>query len=263
MSEKNLTYRKFILDEFHRRQRRNPAYSWRAFARDLKVAASRLNELMSGKGGISAERALVFAEAMDLDKKDTTLFIDLVEMEHSRSQRGKDMAKERVKNQLLPWRDISNEIFSSFSEWYYIPLVTLLGTQLESYDPAYLGRRLGLSASEMTIALQKLLDLNLIENKNGALVPTDGFQKTQTGPSKARRQYLKDLLKKAEAAIEVQPLEKRSFTSATIAVDPSQIEAVQEKIRQFGRDLMKELDAGPKKTSVYCLSVNFFELTVN
>jgi uncharacterized protein (TIGR02147 family) len=262
MSESLPNYRKFLMDEFTRRQQRNAAYSWRAFARDLKVTASRISEVMSGKAGISVERARSFADRLSLSEDDRKIFIDLVEMEHGRNSFGRQLARERLEKRLGPWPQIATEAFSSFSEWYYIPLMVLLDTQLASYTPAYLGRRLGLSESEAEAALTKLHQLRLIEQRGEALVPTEAFYKTQVGSSDTRRRYLKQLFKKAEDALDTQPLEKRSFTSTVMAVDPAQIKMVQGKIREFCRELMKELDEAPKKTSVYCVSVNLFEMTV-
>jgi uncharacterized protein (TIGR02147 family) len=82
-------------------------------------------------------------------------------------------------------------------------------------------------------------------------------------PSSGRRQYHKELLKKAEEAIDTQPLAERSFTSAVMTVDKSQLELVQKRIRQFRSDLLNELDASPSKNAVYCLALNFFALTGN
>ena len=263
MLETKLNYRNFIFSELTRRQKRNPAYTLRAFARDLKIEASRLSEILNGKAGVSTERALGFAKLMALPEKEEIIFLDLVEMEHGRSKLSKKLAKERVEKKLLQWREVSDETFSSFSEWYYIPLVVLLGTPLESYTPAYIGKRLGITEAEAEKALETLLTLKLVEQKGEVIIPFESFAKTQVGSSAVRRRYLQQLMKKAEVALETQPLEKRSFSSTIIAVDPSQVQLVQERIRDFRRELAKELENGPKKESIYCLSLNFFEITSN
>jgi hypothetical protein len=46
-------YRVILSAEFEKRKDRNPAYSWRASARDLGIQSSRLSEVMAGRYGLS------------------------------------------------------------------------------------------------------------------------------------------------------------------------------------------------------------------
>jgi uncharacterized protein (TIGR02147 family) len=257
-------YRFFLLCEFQRRIKRNSSYSWRAFARDLGLTPSRITEIMKGKAGLSVDRAKTFVGHLNLIADDRDLFLDLVEMEHGRNKVLRQLAKERVLNREALKKVIPDEQFSLISQWYYLPLMRLLELPLPSQDPSILAKTLGLEEIQIVEGLARLEEVGLICKNDDRYTCLNSRTITDRGsPSSGRRQYHKELLKKAEEAIDTQPLAERSFTSAVMTVDKSQLELVQKRIRQFRSDLLNELDASPSKNAVYCLALNFFALTGN
>lgn len=90
------SYRDFMLRELERRQRKNPSYSLRAFARDLEVPSSRLSEILNRKMGLSETRAVALADKLNLSSSEREFFIDLALAEHARSAVIKEMAQRRV-----------------------------------------------------------------------------------------------------------------------------------------------------------------------
>jgi len=255
-------YRFFLLSEFQRRSKRNSAYSWRAFARDLNLSSSRITEVMKGTAGISVERAKVFADQLNLSDEDRELFFDLVEMEHGRNKILKQLAKDRVLRREISKKVISEQEFSIISKWYYLPLLSLLGLSLPSQDPETMARLLGLTITEVQDGLSQLEKVNLLIKQGERYVCLAPRATTTRGtPSASRRQYTKQILKKAAQAIDQQRLEERSFTSTIMAIDKAQMELAQNRIRQFRTDLTNELEAASTKNAVYCLSVNFFSMT--
>ena len=92
-------YRAILQAELAGRCRQNGRYSLRAFARDLKLAPSRLCEILSGKQGLSRAGAERVAMALGLDPQATGFFCDLVDAHHARSRHDRELARER-----LGWR---------------------------------------------------------------------------------------------------------------------------------------------------------------
>ena len=90
------SYRDFMLRELERRQRKNPSYSLRAFARDLEVPSSRLSEILNRKMGLSETRAVALADKLNLSSSEREFFIDLALAEHARSAVIKEMAQRRI-----------------------------------------------------------------------------------------------------------------------------------------------------------------------
>lgn len=90
-------YRQIIANEYQRRHGRNAHYSLRAFARDLGLSAPRLNEVLSGKKGLSATSALGVGRALELSSDELEGFLLSVEARHCRSQAGRKSAAEKLK----------------------------------------------------------------------------------------------------------------------------------------------------------------------
>lgn len=219
---------------------------------------------MNGKAGLSVERAKVFADQLNLTDEDRELFLDLVEMEHGRNKVLRKLAKDRVLRREISKKLIPEDQFSLISQWHYLPLMRLLELQLPSQNPSALATLLGLSEAQIVESLARLEEVGLICKQDDRYICLGSSTTTNRGePSSSRRRYHKQLLKKAEEAIDTQPLEERSFTSTVLTVDKSQMELAQKRIRQFRADLANELEAAPGKNAVYCLAVNFFALTGN
>jgi uncharacterized protein (TIGR02147 family) len=264
MPENEVSYRLFLIEEFKRRKMRNSAYSLRAYSRDLQVSVARLSEILNSKAGLSVKSATKMTESLPWSADKKALFIDLVTSQHHRSALARRLATERLFQRQSEPKQISSDDFLTLSEWYYAPLVELLYTKPTSYEAAHLGSLLGLDEVTTMEALLKLQALQLIQWQDQELVPTDFRRVTPRGgaSASAARKIHKQLLKKTETAIDEQPFEKRIVSSVVMAIDPDQMAVIQEKIRQFQMELLKEMEKAPGKTAVYCMATNFFEMTV-
>lgn len=262
MAQRSDGYRKFLLDELRRRERTNPAYSLRAFARDLNVSASRLSEVFSGKCGISRKRALDFSKKLQLSAEDEAIFLDMVDLEHTRSQLSRQWAEERLRAKLLDAKTLKADELTIIDEWYYLPLIELLQTAHVEHTPEFFAKRLGITVEQAAHAIETLLRLELISFVDGKYVQAVSDRSTSSNiPSPALRKHNKRYIQLAEAAIETKPLPERDFSTMIMAIDKSKMEFAKERIRKFRRELMKELEALPNKDAVYCLSMGFFEVT--
>src|SRR4051794_16283214 len=114
-------YRAVLKKELESRCRQSPGYSLRAFARDLKLAPSRLSEVLSGKQGLSRERARGIALCIGLADLETELFCDLVDAQHARAKVSRDLARIRIEKQQLDqaYLTIQDDAFQAIAEWYH------------------------------------------------------------------------------------------------------------------------------------------------
>lgn len=90
------SYQAALKYEFEQRQKRNPMYSLRAYARDLDLSPSHLSKVLSNKSGLSTHRAMVVAKNMGLHSKNINWFKSLVEAQHSRNFHVKDRAQKTI-----------------------------------------------------------------------------------------------------------------------------------------------------------------------
>ncbi|MEK2688110.1 hypothetical protein [Bdellovibrio sp. GT3] len=115
-------YRDFILRELEKRQKKNPSYSLRAFARDLEMPSSRLSEILNRKMGLSEARAINLAERLNLTQPEKEYFIDLALSEHARSAVMKEMALRRVKARTELIETIDSRDLSGLSDGAHIAI---------------------------------------------------------------------------------------------------------------------------------------------
>ncbi len=74
-TDKIADFRGMLRAELGRRQVKNPAYSMRAFARDLGLSASGLSEVLSGKHSLSLRRAVIVSQRLGLSGHESDDFI--------------------------------------------------------------------------------------------------------------------------------------------------------------------------------------------
>jgi hypothetical protein len=86
MTNEIKSFRDILRAEFQNRLRRDPHYRLLDFAKDLATPISRMSEIMSGRSGISTQRALHYSEALKLSTTEKSSFLQLVSNECSRTK---------------------------------------------------------------------------------------------------------------------------------------------------------------------------------
>lgn len=259
-----MNYRDFLQREFESRSRRNPAYSLRAYARDLGVQPSKLSEGLRGLKGFSRATAQRIARGLELSSPEQEYFVTLVEQEHARGQAAKKSATEKLRS-LEAQRNYKNiylDHFKAMADWYHLAILELTAVKDFTSDSQWIAARLGIHEREAENALQRLLELGmLVRDSTGALRQAEEDAATPGDiPSKAIREHHSQILAKADAALERVPVERREYSSTTMAIDPARISEAKEWLREFRRRFCRDLQSGGEKSSVYCLSIQLFPL---
>ncbi|MEN9722128.1 MAG: hypothetical protein RJB38_114 [Pseudomonadota bacterium] len=264
MVSPKLTYREIIKQEFAKRLKRNPRYSLRAFAIFLGLPSAQLSDILNAKYGMSAQKAATLAKKLEYSEQETEIFCTLVEKEHARSKAGRDAAARKLESlRDGPSRHLlEDDAFEAISGWYHFPIVELTRTEGFVGSPAWIGKRLGISTIEADLAVERLKRLGLLKIENEKLVPSREFYESprQATPFQARRNFHTQILSKAGEAIMTQPLDRRDFSAAILAIDSRQISEIREIISRFRKELDQHLERSDKKDSVYCVSVQLFDL---
>jgi uncharacterized protein (TIGR02147 family) len=160
-----------------------------------------------------------------------------------------------------PRKLISADAFRVIGDWYHYAILLLAETEGFKADPRWIASRLGVSQIEAKFALQRLQELKLLQKTGGKWRFVDQEitteDKSLTTPALKRRQ--KQVLEKAIEALENDPIEKRSMTGMTMAIDPEKIPEAKKLISEFNRKMSKFLECG-KKSEVYELQISLFSL---
>lgn len=242
--------RDLLRAELLERCRRNPRYSLRAFAKALGISPTVLSLVLAGKRPLSRNALEKVALALGLAPEVKA------RLHTSRKVGGTP--------RLLPGFDsLSLDQFSLISDWHHYAILSLLETSGASIDPRWIARRLGVTPFQAKESVELLRRMGLIEQKS------DGAWKQSTAPLKvenqvstsATRKFHSQLLDRAKASLENDPFELRDFSSITLAIDPSLVAYARERIRQFRRELMSELETKAAPKEVYQLAVQIFPVS--
>ena len=261
MTTQSISYQVFLKNEMDRRKQRNPAYSLRAFARDLGISVSKLSLVLRGLKGLSAQSGKKIASRLGLTAEEADYFVSLIEAKHSRSRADREKATQKV-NQMR-FSPLALDLLRVMSDWHYFAILELTNTVGFKSNPKWIAKRLGIPESQVKDAIQKLFDLQFLksddsgkwtEGKPDLATPTDI-------PSRELRHHHHQILNKAKEVLEEVPVDERDFTSMTFSFSSSQMGLAKKMIKDFRRQMANELSILPQeKDRVYSLAIQLIPL---
>jgi uncharacterized protein (TIGR02147 family) len=267
--QKTYFYQLRLREELVTRIDRNPRYSLRSFAQAIGVGSSALSQILAGKRSVSTkviERIFTYLEFSALEQKE---FIESVIAE----KKEKDL--QRVSPELkkmLKQIDVSGagqrevhsvglDEFRIIADWYHYAILELTFAKNFKADPRWIARELNITPMEAKLAIDRLLQLELLEEKNGTLKKAvwnlDTKDKTKTTMSHRRRQ--KQILEKSMHALEHTPIDERNHSSLTMCIDPKNLPEAKQKIQKLMWELSEFLVQGTPER-VYELNLGLFPL---
>jgi uncharacterized protein (TIGR02147 family) len=254
-------YKLYLEQELARRCEKNANYSLRAFAKALGVDAGNLSRFMSGKAFLSGKAVEKLVDGLALTPEEKTLFAESFIDEQKR--RKLDGGRSYV-NRVTPRPSSPNleiELFRIISDWYHCAILELTFTKNFKSDARWIAKQLGITPLEAKLAVDRLIKLELLEQKNGRLQKTKGHITTKdkhlTTP--ALKKLQKQLLEKAIFSLENVPIEERNQSAMTMAIDPKKLPLAKRMIEEFTNTLCQVLESGERK-QVYQFSASLYPL---
>lgn len=255
MNEKHYELKKIMQEKLAAAQLKNPSFSLRAFAKYIDSTPSSVSEFFNNKRKFSDKKIKKILERLGM----SPLEINNFEQDYSQeSERTQGHEVERLK--------IDSDVFFLVSNPIYYTILAFIETKNFSYNNAKIAKRIGHNESEVQVAIQKLLELNLVlEVKRGPKktlkVNTPHLDTISGVSSHALRLRHQKNLDDARNALHTLPVTERFFAFETLAVDKKKLPEVQELMFQFLDDLHKIADASTKD-EVYEFCFNYFPRTV-
>lgn len=258
-----LDFREFLRDELQRRSLRNSKYSLRAFARDIGMSISRLSETLSSKAGISMSTGQLIAQRLKMSDVEKEYFLNLIIAKHGRTSEARKKAQRRIKQYkarriFIQLRENHKELLS---KWYYLPLIELLGMRAE-LSSAEISKILDISQEEVVAASLFLAEKGqIVRTEKGVWRKTNTFQKIEsTTPATVIRQFHRDVLKRASAAIEAQPIERRKYLSSYFTIRKENLAEARQDLERFNQWFLKKYVTEKNADSVYVFAIQLFGL---
>lgn len=260
-----ITYHDLLNEEFEKRKNLNSAYSLRAFARDLGISAPRLSQVLSKKQGLSLEAAESIVAKLRLNEQEKNWFYNSVGALHARGFKERKDFKEKVqqyKDEAKVFSELQLEYFKVISDWYHFAILELTYLKDFKNDVKWMAEMLSISEEDVQEAIDRMKALDLIVEEKGKLI--DVFKFLATGndvPSISLKKFNTQLMKKAMEALYEQDVNEREISSNIMSVRKEDLPVFKEKLRKFRREFDHEVGMQKGKDAVYCLSMQFYELT--
>jgi uncharacterized protein (TIGR02147 family) len=230
-----------MINEFRNSKKRNSSYSLRAYASRLGIAVSALSELMNHKRPLTEKMALKILNGLG----------------HS-----DDFANQLIKSKDYD-RSLSINAFQVISDWYYFAILSLAEIEDFSIDKKWISQRLNISTKQAADAVVKLRSLEMLVQREDGQWIASGLQFKVPGEisSSAVKNHTDQSLELARESLYRDQLEKRDFSTITMAIDPDKLPEAKRIIKSFKKKISKVLETG-KKREVYKLAVQLFPLSL-
>lgn len=245
-------FRALLQNELVARCKKNRSYSLRAFARALDVESSSLSKILNGKRKITDASLSKLGERIGLVPE----VLDGYRSSLSASAPGHE--------QQLKFQQMGMDAFRVLSDWYHFAILELMHTISFEPNAKWVARALGLTVSEVNIAIGNLSRLGFIE------ITADGKWIDKAGNNSiagnydieaAQRKLQRQILEKAIEALEESPSEDRDNTAVTVAIQTRRLPEARKRITRFRREMAAFFERDSKRDQVYHLAVAFYPVT--
>lgn len=268
MTETAISYRRFLKELLLERQQRNARYSLRSFARQIGMSPSSLSELLSGKKSLSITRAQEISRRLSMSDRDKKKFVSMVtfeKVENSEDLRAeletivdheRGSRKERVKFELAK--------FSLIAEWYHQAILGWLEAEEGVWDLDAASEGLQVSKQKLSKAMQNLLLCGLVEKRSETEFEIrEDVCISSRASDRLIQNFLKDMLKKAEASLKDFSPNERMTATETFAFPLDKLAQAEEEFDLFIQKLKQLSVEGESKRFPFHMSCHFFPLTKN
>lgn len=235
--------------ELERRRTRNRAYSLRSFSRDLAVDASNLSKILTYQKAPGTRLKKKLGLMMGLNSEELSPWL--------KSEAREPINDSRFQNHRL-------EVFEIISGWQHYAILELFRTKDFSAEPKKIAASLGLTLTSCKESLARLTKVGLLaRDSRGRLKLVDDTSSSilEVATSRAHRNQQREILEGAIDALDHVPIERRSQSSMTMAIDSRKIDHAKTLIKNFRRELALLLTESTQLDEVYQLSVSLYPVT--
>lgn len=260
------SYRSFLRDILMEKQKKNPQFSMRSFAKTLGLDSSFISMVLRGKRDLSFETAALMSEKMNLNENEAKMFDLLLRIEKSNTatQRARLLEElEVLEPSTKGKRDLAVDQFRVIADWYHLPLQLLIELDGFKWSDENAAKALGITVHEVRDALERLAALELIDmtddkkpkKAEGRLMVESPFK------NEALRKYHTQMLQKTIGALETQTPDRRFTGTMNLAFDESQLKEAHVVMKEALTKLASIADQPKKSKKLFHANLNLIELT--
>ncbi len=217
-----------INEVFSLKQRQNPQYSLRAYARDIGLHSSTLSQILKGRRPLPLKVAPLVIKKLGLGPKERTLFME------SLHQIKTKIDKIKISEHDLRYM-LDESYFRTIAEWEHYAIYTLF--DLDNFTPSFenFSVHLGITIQRAEVVVNNLLTCGLlVYDHTGALSKSFvNLRTTEDIDSQALILAHLETLEMGKKKLEAVDVELRDFSSITIAMDLKKLPELKTIIREF------------------------------
>lgn len=237
------------------KQKQNPHYSLRAYARDLGVHPATLSQVINGNRPLPIKNAQDVVSKLNLGPKERTLFLESL-------YQGKSSLDKITINRSADRFILDESHHKVLAEWEHYAVLTLF--DVEGFQPeiSEIAERLKITANRAEVVLNNLFIAGLLDrDENGTVAKVhDVVRTTEDIVSVALKESHKETLEMGKNKLDEVAVMLRDFSSTTVAVDLEKLTEAKTIIREF-RQKMAALLRDGNRTDIYQLAIQFYPLT--
>lgn len=260
-------YRDFLRDHFTFRKSVNRHYSHRAFAQKAGYNSSGLYLLLvNGKQNLTQALLPKFAQAMELNPKETEYLGFLVEFTHAKTGAAKQVAFEKMMA-FLPERmkNIGREQSDYYRTWHNVAVREALAIVDVADDFHALAAFLDppIKPSEAKAGVKLLAALGMIrKDKKGFWRATDASLASSPELGAVTiHHFQKTMMDMGKSALDRFPREERNISCSTFSISRQGLERVSLKIDALLSEIAALVRSDEKEDRIYQFNVQLFPLS--
>ena len=244
-----------IKEDFSIKQRNNPHYSLRAYARDIGIHPATLSQIIKGNRPLPQKDSNTVATRLNLGPVERSLFIESL----TRNKSTLDQIKvSPIDTRLM----LDESYYKIIAEWEHYALLELFHLKDFGRTKEEVAHHLDLTMNRTEVVINDLVVCRLLEIDDDGLLSKvhSDVRTTEDITSQALRESHKETLQMGIEKLEKISTELRDFSSSTLALDLKKLPEAKIIIREFRQKMAALLEEGDK-TEIYQLAIQFYPLT--
>lgn len=263
------SFRSFLKAYAEDSRRANPHWSLASWAKKLGLqGTASLTMVVNGQRSAGPHVTEALVRYFKFNEKEKRFFVNLINLDKVGNQPSLKYLVLDELRRLSPDKEfklLDEKAFSTISNWFHLAIRQMVRLKSFKPDKKWIADHLIFPVTEKQVAeaLQNLLDLNLIENKNGKWSKTTQHLSTANDLSaEAIKRFHEQSLENAKKAVREVPVEEREIRSVTLTFNPEKMTKAKELLREFCIHFDNVMDSDDG-TNVYQMNIQLLPLTKN
>lgn len=244
-----------LKEQFSLKQKSNPHYSLRAYARDLDIHPATLSQILKGNRGLPLKNSARVLSALKLDTSEKSLFLDSFIKTRSSLN---SIRIEPMKDQMI----LNESHYKIIAEWEHYAVIELFELDHFEVTVETVAEMLGISHLRSEVVIENLLLGGLLSrDPKGSLVrQCSNIRTTEDLRNQALVDSHIESMKMGIEKIKELDVELRDFSSNTFAADVHRLPEAKAIIREFRQKMAALFNQG-EKNGVFQVCIQLYPLT--